>query len=174
MRFKMWPRPPADLDAVAAAQRAVPLVPGNEDDCCARLMDRRGFPSRDAARTWLTFLRALELAEETPSGYRRTRVDPDPETLAAALRANVFGVEPALGALAAAGGPLSAPTVFERLRDRIPEWERHKRPREWADRWTQKTEWLLGWCALVGLVDATDEGYALAEGVAVDDAAESE
>jgi len=64
MKFKFVPEAPADLGFVADAQRAVPLVPGREDDCCARLTRRLDLPSRDVARTWLTFLRALRLVEE--------------------------------------------------------------------------------------------------------------
>ncbi|MFB6125782.1 MAG: hypothetical protein ABEJ79_00570 [Halolamina sp.] len=181
MRFKMWPRPPAavrsgdaDLErrrteaveTVVAARDALPLVPGSEDDCCARLMDRRGYPSRDVARTWITFLRALGLAEETPDGYCRVREPVEREDLAAALRERVFAVEPLLSVLAAADEPLDAAAAFEGLRDRIPEWERHKHPREWADRWERKVDWLLSWCALFGLLTERDSGYVLADGVA--------
>jgi hypothetical protein len=76
VRFKLLPEAPESLDVVADAQRAVPLVPGSEDDCTARLLRRLDFPSRDVARTWLTFLRALELASETPSGFVREPTEP--------------------------------------------------------------------------------------------------
>lgn len=156
------------LEAVLAARDALPLVPGSEDDCCARLMDRRGFERRDVARTWITFLRALELAEETDDGYRRRRGDVDRDDLARAARENVFGVEESLAVLAGADGPLTAEAVFERLRDRIPQWERHKQPREWAERWAGKVASLLQWCVLFGLLDERDGGYVVADGVAVE------
>lgn len=178
----MWPRPPASargaadlddrrveaLEQVVAARDVLPLVPGTEDDCCARLMDRRGYPSRDVARTWMTFLRALGLAEETPDGYRRVRGAVDRDDLAVALRDRVFAVEALLSVLATTTEPLDAAESFARLRDRIPEWERHKHPREWADRWERKTDWLLSWCALFGLLDERESGagYVVADGVA--------
>jgi hypothetical protein len=73
MRFKPVPPAPESLDAVAAVQRAVPLVPGSEADCCARVLDRTHVTERDDARTWLTFLRALELVRETDGEFVRER-----------------------------------------------------------------------------------------------------
>ena len=157
MRFKLVPEPPADLSFVADAQRAVPLVPGSEDDCCARLMERVGFDSRDAARTWLTLLRALELAEETETGFARTRRDPERDALAASFEARVYGAQRLLDLLA--DGPLDANEAFERFREEIPTWERHKDPSRVEDVWRERVENALGWAVLLGLAERTDDGY---------------
>jgi len=159
MQFKLVPEPPEDLDFVADAQRAVPLVPGSEDDCCARLLDRTDLPSRDAARTWLTFLRALGLAEEKSAGFARTRQDPDPEYLQERFRENVFGVPALLEILAEAEGSLSAGEVFEEFRDEVPTWEHHKNPNSWEEIWGKRVEYLLEWCVLLGLIDEVDGKY---------------
>ena len=116
MRLKPLPEPPDSLEDVAAAQRAVPLVPGSEDDCCARLMRRREFPSRDVARTWLTFLRALELAEETPSGFKRTDREPTLENVRESFVERVFGAEEALTALQNRDTPLPTDDAYAALR----------------------------------------------------------
>ncbi|WP_327052963.1 hypothetical protein [Halomicrococcus gelatinilyticus] len=158
MKFKLVPEPPADLSFVADAQRAVPLVPGTEDDCCRRLMDRVGFESRDVARTWLTFLRALELAEETDSGFARIRRDPDREALAAAFRERVYGADRLLDRLAT-DGPLTADEAFEAFRESIPTWERHKDPSRVEDVWRERVANLLEWAVLLDLAERTAEGY---------------
>jgi hypothetical protein len=159
VKFKLVPEAPGSLDLVADAQRAVPLVPGSEDDCCARLMRRVGFETRDVARTWLTFLRALELAEETPSGFKRLRTDPTPDHLRAAFRERVYGAEEALAALESADDPVSATEAFDRFRERVPEWEHHKNPRTWEQVWAERHERLLDWLVLLDLAERTSEGY---------------
>ncbi|NEU55939.1 hypothetical protein [Halorussus sp. MSC15.2] len=161
MQFKLVPEPPADLDFVADAQRAVPLVPGSEDDCCARMLDRTDLTSRDAARTWLTFLRALGLAEEQSSGFTRTRQDPDAEFLREQFRENVFGVPAVLAILADAAEPLSADEVFEQFRDEVPTWEHHKNPNSWEEIWSERVAYLLDWCVLLELVAEVDGAYAV-------------
>lgn len=162
MRLKPLPPAPEDLDEVAAAQQAVPLVPGSENDCCARLMRRRGFGSRDVARTWLTFLRALELAEETDSGFKRTDRKPSPENVRESFIDRVFGAEEALDTLRTAEEPLPAETAFERLRGTVPGWERHKQ-RGWEDVWEERIGDLLDWLVLLNLAEQTDEGYVASE-----------
>ena len=162
MRFKPVPAPPDSLDAVAAAQRAVPLVPDSEDDCCARLRRRRDLPDRETARTWLAFLRALELVEETESGYRRVRVDPTPERVRRAFRERVFGAREALDVLRSADGPLSSDEVFDRLRDRVPTWERHRDP-AWERRWRDRTGSILDWFVLLDLAARDDGEYVSVE-----------
>ncbi|WP_137284872.1 hypothetical protein [Halorussus salinisoli] len=159
MKFKLVPEPPADLDFVADAQRAVPLVPGSEDDCCARMLDRTDLTSRDAARTWLTFLRALGLAEEQSSGFTRTRQDPTTEFLREQFRENVFGVPAVLEILAEAEGPLSAGEVFEQFRDEVPTWEHHKNPNSWEEIWGERVGYLLDWCLLLELVEEANGKY---------------
>jgi hypothetical protein len=161
MQFKLVPEPPADLGFVADAQRAVPLVPGNEDDCCARLLDRTDLTSRDEARTWLTFLRALGLAEEQSSGFTRTRRDPSPEFLRAQFRENVFGVPALLEILSEAEGSLDSSAAFEQFRDEVPTWEHHKNPNSWEQIWEERVAFLLDWCTLLDLVGAVDGEYEI-------------
>ena len=69
MRYKAVPDLPGEAaggDAIqwlTASQRAVPLVPGTEDDCCRRLQARLDLPTREAARELLVFLAALADAD---------------------------------------------------------------------------------------------------------------
>lgn len=162
MRLKPLPEPPADLSAVADAQSAVPLVPGSENDCCARLMRREGYQSRDVARTWLTFLRALELAEETDSGFRRTEREPTRENVRESFRERVFGASETVDVLRESDEPLTAEQVFERLRETVPGWERERRS-SWVDHWQERTENLLDWLVLLDLADRENGGYVAAE-----------
>ena len=161
MKFKLVPSPPDSLDRVGEAQRAVPLVPGSEDDCCARLMSRVGFPSRDVARTWLTFLRALELATETDTGFKRRSQEPTPDHLRAALLDRVFVAEELLATLRAAEAPLDADAALDRLRDRVPQWEHYKNPDEWEELWRDRTADLLDWFVLLDLASEADGGYVV-------------
>ena len=158
-RFKLVPPAPASLDAVADAQRAVPLVSDSEDDCCARLMRRCDLPSRDVARTWLTFLRALELVVETDEGFRRLRTEPTPEHLRTAFRERVFGAEELLSTLDSADEPLDGDALFERFRDRVPTWEHHKEPARWADLWHERVGTLADWLVRLDLAESTAAGY---------------
>ncbi|MFB6096702.1 MAG: hypothetical protein ABEJ74_04880 [Haloferacaceae archaeon] len=163
MKFKPVPPAPDSLDALAAAQRAVPLVPGSEADCCARLVERLDLPDREAARTWLTFLRALELAVETESGFRRLRTDPTPEHVRERLSDRVYGAAALLEILRGADGPLTADAAFERFRERVPEWETYRDPDGWEGLWRERVGHLLDWLALVDLVERVDGGYVAAE-----------
>jgi len=162
MRFKLLPKPPETLDPVADAQRAVPLVPGSEDDCCARLMRRLDFPTRDVARTWLTFLRALELASETSSGFVRETTEPTPEHLRTAFRDRVYGAREVLASLDT-DEPRSIETVFDEFEERVPVWETHRAAEDWRDVWRERVERILGWAVLLGLAAERDGGYVRAE-----------
>jgi hypothetical protein len=161
VRFKPVPPAPEAFGYVARVQRAVPLVPGTEDDCCARLVDRLDLPDRDAARTWLTFLRALELAEETPSGYRRTDAAPTVEGCREAFLNRVFAADAVHEALATEG-PLTADAAFEAVRERVPTWERHH-DREWTAVWRERVGHLLDWLVLLEAAERVDgDQYRLA------------
>lgn len=172
MRYKVVPRPidpdaagPRDrdadgsarLDAVEAVHEALPLVPDSVEDCCVRVVDRTGVPSRDVAREWITFLEALELAEETPRGYRRRRTEPDPTALADAFERRVFGARELLEALAQTGS-LTAEAAFEHFRAAVPEWERDRHP-DWEAEWRERTRRLLAWSEAFGLVERDGDRY---------------
>ena len=159
MRRKPLPPPPADLETVREAQAAVPLVPGTEEDCCARLQGRLELPARDTAATWLDFLRGLGLAEEGAAGFSRVRVEPDHDALADRFLASVYGARETLDVLAAASEPLDQATVAERTADLVSPWERQRDGTEWRAVWERRTEDLLGWLARLGLAEPTDDGY---------------
>ncbi|AXG05920.1 hypothetical protein DU500_05395 [Haloplanus rubicundus] len=155
MRFKPVPPAPEAFEYVTRVQRAVPLVPGTEDDCCARLVGRLDLSDRDAARTWLTFLRALELAEETPSGYRRTDAEPTVEGCREAFLTRVFAADAVRDALASEG-PLAVDAAFEAVRERVPRWERH-RDAEWTAVWRERVGRLLDWLVLLEAAERGDD-----------------
>jgi hypothetical protein len=153
VKFKPVPPAPDEFAYVSRVQRAVPLVPGTVDDCCARLVDRLGV-DRDAARTWLTFLRALELAEETPSGYRRTDAEPTVAGCREAFLTRVFAADAVRDALAA-GDPLTADEAFERVRERVPTWERN-RDSGWEAAWRERVTDRLDWLVLLAVAERVD------------------
>ncbi|PSQ19548.1 hypothetical protein BRD00_01395 [Halobacteriales archaeon QS_8_69_26] len=160
VRRKPVPPVPDSLDRVAEVRGAVPLVPGSVEDCCSRLVGRAGVPSRDEARTWLTFLSALGLVAESDRGFARTRepADPDSETLARAFREGVYGAREVLELLVAADEPLDADAVFEEFREHVPNWER-MRDDAWERTWRERVARLLGWAALLGLVREAEGSY---------------
>ncbi|SFR54226.1 hypothetical protein [Halogeometricum limi] len=162
MKFKLVPEAPETLAFVADAQRAVPLVPGSEDDCCARLMRRLDFPSRDVARTWLTFLRAVELADETDDGsFVRQDTDPTPDHLRDAFVRRIYGASDVLALLDSE--PKSVSEVFEGFEERVPVWEHHRAAESWQDVWTERVERMLAWSVLLGLAERREGGYVAAE-----------
>ena len=156
MKLKAVPEP-RGIEFLDEAQRALPLVPGSENDCCARLLDRTDLAARDDAREWITFLRALGLAAETDSGYRRLRRDPNREELATAFREGVFGADTLLDSLPD-DEQLDETEAFEGFRSHIPNWERHRRP-DWEDHWRERVRLLLGWLVLFDLAERVDDGY---------------
>jgi hypothetical protein len=162
VRFKLLPDPPDSLGVVADAQRAVPLVPASEDDCTARLLRRLEFPSRDVARTWLTFLRALELATETPSGFVRESTEPTPEHLRSAFQRRIYGAREILDALDAAD-PRTAAAVFADFEERVPVWETHRAAGDWRDVWRERVERIVAWAVLLGLAAERGDGYVRVE-----------
>jgi len=165
VKFKVVPDP-RSLRAVREVMLAVPLVPGSEDDCCARLVADTDVASRDAAKEWLTFLRALGLVAESDGKYYQTRADLDDADLARAFRERVHPVEDLLAVLdeaAAAGGtPLTPEDAYERVRERVPQWERSRRS-DWEDVWCDRTERTLAWAVAFGFAERVDGGYRPAE-----------
>lgn len=160
MKFKVVPEPRSQ-EFLRTAQRALPLVPADENDCCARLLDRTDLRARDEAREWISFLRALDLAEETPSGFRRRRTDPGTADLVETFRERVFGAEDVLDILAGADTPLGHEPVFERFRERVPNWERHRRT-DWEGEWHERVRRLLGWAVVFDLAERVDGNYRVA------------
>lgn len=158
VQFKVLPEAPDSLEFVERAQRAVPLVPGSEADCCARLMDRTGLDARDAAREWLTFLRAVGLVAVGERGFSRTDRDPCRARLAEAFRERIFAVGDVLAALHEADQPLDDRAVFARVRDRVPPWERNRHT-DWADVWSGRVRRILDWAVLLDLAARANGGY---------------
>ena len=160
MKFKLVPEP-REVEFLRDVQRSLPLVPADENDWCARVLDRTDLRARDAAREWLTFLRALGLAEETSSGFHRVRDEPDSTALGRAFRERVFGAEDVLDILTEAESPLEPESVFERFREDIPNWERYRHT-DWETEWRERVRRLLGWCVELGLAERVDGNYRVA------------
>ncbi|WP_153952282.1 hypothetical protein [Halosegnis longus] len=161
MRFKIVPPVPDSPARIETVWKAVPIVPDPEDSCCQRLMADAGVPSQDEAKEWLTFCRALELAEEGPRGYARVRDGYDPAAFPERFRERVYAVPELLAVLADADEPLSPKQVFDRLRERVPAWER-ARTDDWEGTWTRRVERLLEWAVLFGLAKRAGDGYRAA------------
>jgi hypothetical protein len=125
-------------------------------------MRRVGFPARDVSRTWLTFLRALELARETDSGFVREQTEPTPEHLRDAFRRRVYGASEVLDALDA-DEPKSVDGVFTEFEERVPAWETHRAAEDWRDVWRERVERILGWAVLLDLAEERDGGYVRIE-----------
>lgn len=148
------------MEFVREAQQALPLVPEDENDCCARLVSRTDLSVRDVAREWVTFLRALGLVEETSSGFRRLRHEFDRTELANAFRKRVFGAE-IVREILTTNEPLGTDAVFERFRERVPNWERHRRE-DWQDEWHERVRRLLEWSVVFDLAECVDGEYRAA------------
>lgn len=161
MRRKSLPAPPDDLAALREAQTAVPLVPGTEEDCCARLQGRLELPGRDTAATWLDFLRSLGLAEAGPAGFSRVRTTPDDDELGEAFLDSVYGAREITEALAGASRPLTPRAVAERTASLVSPWERQRDGSDWPAVWRERTRHLLDWLVLFGLAERVDAGYGL-------------
>ncbi|WP_144799451.1 hypothetical protein [Halorubrum depositum] len=157
MRLKPVPDPPAAVNDLRELQRAVPLVPGSTDDCCARLRDRCDLPDRQTANDWLAFLRALGLVRETPRGFVRADAEPTPELVRERLREGVLLVPETLAALrkVTPEDPLTPDALFEATRESVPRHDRARDP-EWEATWRDRAARLLAWLALVDLAERVD------------------
>lgn len=158
MKFKVVPPAPDSLDKLESIWQAVPVVPDAEESCCARLMRDADVPAQDTAKEWLTFCRALGLAEEGLRGYSRVRGEFDPGTLAERFHENVYAADEALAVLANADGPLTAGTVFDYLREQVPAWER-QRSADPTETWRERVERILEWAVLFGLAEREAGSY---------------
>ncbi|MEY7849511.1 hypothetical protein AB7C87_09990 [Natrarchaeobius sp. A-rgal3] len=171
MRFKPVPDPPADLEAVAAVVAAVPAKsdtsPGDVD-CCSRLIERTGVGSREAAQTWLTFLRALELVAAERGRYRRTGREVERNSLRDAFCERVQDGSTVLAVLEASSVPLGSEAVTDRVRERSTRRERGRsssgsRPSEEKRRVedVERVERLLEWAVLFDLAERASHGRAV-------------
>lgn len=158
MKFKVLPEPAASVETIAEMQNAVPLVPDDETSCCARLMQRTDVASQDRAKEWLTFLRALELVAETDGSYHRLQRDPEPSDLRETFRERIYLADDVLSILAAADEPLAPDVVFDRVRDRVPHWERLSTT-DPESVWRERVRRILEWAVTLGLADRADGGY---------------
>lgn len=155
MKFKVLP-PARGLDTLRSVREALPLVPGDEESCCLRVTRQTTIVSRDEAKEWLTFCRALGLVEETEAGFRRLREDPDSDRLADRFRAGVYGADEILDTLEAADNPLSAEAVSDRFD--IPAWERHRHADPEAV-WQTRIARLLEWAVILNLAERVGVRY---------------
>jgi hypothetical protein len=155
VRLKPVPEPPESLDALGEVRSALPLVPSSENDCCARVLQRTHVEARDEARTWITFLQALELAAEHETGYARTREDVPHEDLPERFLTGVFAARETLAALAAAGEPRAPAAVLDDVEDVVPRWER-SRSDDWRADWRERVRRVLEWAVLLGLAERVD------------------
>jgi hypothetical protein len=163
MRRKPVPPVPEDLATVAAVRGELSLAPRTEESCCEVLMARTQVPSQNEAKSWLTFLTALGLAEEVDGKYVRTRdpADPSREDLADAFGEGVFGVRELLEVLDSTG-PIAAEPAFEAFREHVPNWERY-RTDHWEKTWRERVERILSWAVLLGLAERVDDGFRAVE-----------
>jgi len=162
MRFKWVPEPPERIEKLAAIHRAIPLVPASESTCLQRLVDRETpIDTQDEATRWLTFLRAIDAIDETPSGYRRQRVELTGDELQRRLISGVYGARELSEVLAAADHPLGVETILDRGVD-LPTWERHHQTdHEAVHRRRQRR--LADWFVLCETVEKIATGYRLVE-----------
>lgn len=155
MRYKVAP-PPRSLGFLERARGAIPLVPGDEADCCRAIQRETDVGDRETAQAYLVFLRALGLVAESDRGYYRTKRDFEPEQAAEAFRRSVFGVDALVDAFA--DGSLDPDDAFDALREDIPRWER-ERHADWEAVWRERTENLLEWAVEFGLAEKTAGEY---------------
>ncbi|ELZ82381.1 hypothetical protein C453_14888 [Haloferax elongans ATCC BAA-1513] len=160
MRRKPVPPAPDSLDRLWEAHRAVPLIPGSEDDCCGRLAKRLDV-TPDEGRDWLVFCQSLGLARETSRGFERIRDDWEDEELRDAFVDHVFGAQEVLDDLDE--HPQSAAAVFDAFEPTVPNWERHRDPEGWESRWWTRVERLLDWAVLFGAATRAEDGYVAVE-----------
>lgn len=93
----------------------VPETPEEIEDCCGHVHEHTAVASREHAREWLVFLRALDCAQKGPAGYYRIGKPDRPEAIAEAFETNLFGVRELLTILSDASNPLTADAFCERL-----------------------------------------------------------
>lgn len=155
MRYKPVPEP-RSLDDLFAICDAVPLVPSQTEDCCARIVARTDVAGRDRARTWLTFLTALGLVRDNDRGFYRVRDRPDRSALGDRFLAGVFGARE-IHTIVAEVEPIDADAVYDAFRASVPDWERNRRT-DWESTWRERTGRLLEWGVTLGELSRTADG----------------
>jgi hypothetical protein len=151
--------PPARVvDYVGDVQAAVPLVPGSETDCCARLGRRPEIPRRALSPTRTTFHRGLPIARAPDAGFRRTRREPTVSGVRAGLVEGVLGAREI--AACVSDGPTTLEDAFGAVEPLVPRWER-TRTDEWEQVWRARAARLCDWLAGLGLAapEAGDAGH---------------
>lgn len=160
MRFKWVPEPPETIADVEAIHRAIPLVPASESTCLQRIVDRETpIETREEATRWLTFLRALEVIEQTPNGYRRKRVDLTGDELSGRLSDGIYGARELHDLLARVDDPMSVDELTDRAAE-LPTWERHHHT-DHTQVHRRRQRRLVEWFVLCGLAGKTPAGYRL-------------
>jgi hypothetical protein len=162
VRFKVVPEP-RPLSFVRDAQRALPLVPSSENDCCALLMTDTGIDNRATAREWITFLRALRLVGESDGRYYQRQDDLSRSDLAKAFREQVYAADEVLTVLeehTTEDESLSAAEVFEHIREIVPVWEKNRHD-DWETVWRERVNRLLEWAVEFGLAERSSGGYRI-------------
>jgi hypothetical protein len=155
VRYKVVP-PVRSIAFLREASDQLPLVHGTVEDCCSRIRDGTALQSRDVAREYLTFCQALGLAGEADAGYYRPRESPEDEALAESVVERVYVAREALDAVD--GGVRTPAAVFENgVEDCVPRWERDRED-DWRGKWRERTERLLEWAVVFGLLDRIGDG----------------
>lgn len=157
MRFKVVP-PVRSRAFIREAHWSLPLVPSSENDCCALLMNH-GIDSRDEAREWITFLRALGLVSEENGRFYQRQVDPSDRELASAFRERVYAANELLNLVAETESPLKVEELFEQGQEQgiIPQWERYQQ--DWENVWRVRIQRILAWGCEFNLLKQREEGY---------------
>lgn len=163
MQFKPVPEPLDDLEALEYVVRTVPAHPAEVDDCCAHLVTETDLETRDEAATWLTFLRALELVEETGAGYRRRSPEGGLEIdrLRQGFRERVSGADAVLEVLDAGDRPLAGDEVARRAAGQTDHGRvsRRQHRSSTTDSGAERVERLLDWAVLFDRLERVDDRY---------------
>lgn len=113
--------------------------------------------SADAARRWLTFMRALGLVEDTTAGFVRTDQSPSDSATASAFRERVYGAREVMETLEGAESWVTADTLFDEL-NLVPRWEGHRDPNP-EQTWRRRVADLLEWAVTLELAEKSASGY---------------
>lgn len=153
MRYRLVP--PAGMERLRTVRRAVPTDSATVEDCCAHLIGETPVCSRECAREWLVFLRALDLVATDGDGYYRTDTPIDNDAMATRFESSVFGVREVTAVLGDAEDALSVTDVFGRVQEELPQ----RNNRVASQEGEMYFERLLAWGVVLGLFARTDGRY---------------